>query len=649
MKRTLSVITTLLPAQLMFAILLAAGNGFAATDPRAPESGVYLCGVVDSNRTLVDFSKDHPTVAGDRVTVRQNGSLELTFDGRDGFARLEVPENGGWNLEAFVAVAVDIENTGTSPVTFLGKINNNVTTASLVHLEPGQSDTLVLYLFRKGGVKHFEGMNGAPGGDIHFWGGYDPVVVHDIEFCDLDGQAVGGTINIKSIRAVGDYLKLKPAGDAFFPFVDRFGQYLHAKWQNKIGSAEDLQGFARDEAAAIQASPRCEDWSKFGGWAAGPKLKATGHFRTEKVNCKWWQVDPEGYLFWSIGSNGVGFGSATRVQGRERFFSSIPEAGLSKGAADFAAANLQQKYGADWRNISIDLTHARLSSWGMNTVGNWSAPEIYLAHKSPYVVAVRLGESKGPEAAAIRGNEGALRNAIKMALAKHSESADDPWCIGYFIDNELNWKFVPDIDMYFRVVSEEMKSAAPNKLYLGSRIHNGNLEALEASAKYCDVVSINCYQNSPAATPLDKPYLIGEFHFGSLDRGMLATGLRSASNQQQRANSYKHYMREALKRPNIVGAHWFTFREQALTGRGDGENYQVGLVDICDTPYQEMIEAIREIGGGMYEFRNASQEPGQAPGYLEGQALSSPLLSTDDTEVVPPAAKPRQASGYQTH
>jgi len=85
---------------------------------------------------------------------------------------------------------------------------------------------------------------------------------------------------------------------------------------------------------------------------------------------------------------------------------------------------------------------------------------------------------------------------------------------------------------------------------------------------------------------------------------MLATGLRSASNQEQRANAYKHYMREAMKRPNIVGAHWFTFRDQALTGRGDGENYQIGMVDVCDTPYMEMIKATREIGESMYTFRN---------------------------------------------
>jgi hypothetical protein len=594
-------------AALLLVWFLPAGSvGLAATDPRAPESGVYMCGVVDANRVLVDFSKTQPAVFCERVTIRQNQSLEVTFNGQDGFARLKVPEKLGWNLVAYVAVAVDIKNTGTNPVTLLGKINNNVTTASLVHLKAGQSDTLVLYLFRKGGEKQFDSMNSAPGGDIRFWSGYDPVVVSDMEFCDLDGQAVGGTVEIKAIRAVGKYKELKPVGDAFFPFVDRFGQYRHATWPNKVNSVEDLHAQAAQEAAAIKASPRCADWSKFGGWAAGPKLKATGHFRTEKVNGKWWLIDPEGYLFWSIGANGVGFGSSTRVQGRERYFSSIPETGLKNGSADFAQADMLLKYGSNWHSASIDLTHARLSSWGMNTCGNWSDSEIYLAHKTPYVVAIELGEKKGEKAMAIRGNEEALRQKLKRALEKHAESADDPWCIGYFIDNELDWKFVPDIDLYFRVVSEEMKLAAPNKLYLGSRIHNSNREALEASAKYCDVISINCYEHSPVATPLDKPYIIGEFHFGSLDRGMLATGLRSASNQEQRANSYKHYMQEALKRPNIVGAHWFTFREQALTGRRDGENYQVGLVDICDTPYEEMVEAIREIGSGMYQFRNSN-------------------------------------------
>ena len=34
---------------------------------------------------------------------------------------------------------------------------------------------------------------------------------------------------------------------------------------------------------------------------SGPKLRATGFFRAEKVGGKWWLVDPEGHLFFSLG------------------------------------------------------------------------------------------------------------------------------------------------------------------------------------------------------------------------------------------------------------------------------------------------------------------------------------------------------------
>ena len=29
----------------------------------------------------------------------------------------------------------------------------------------------------------------------------------------------------------------------------------------------------------------------------GPKYNATGHFRTQKINDKWWIIDPSGCLF----------------------------------------------------------------------------------------------------------------------------------------------------------------------------------------------------------------------------------------------------------------------------------------------------------------------------------------------------------------
>ena len=43
--------------------------------------------------------------------------------------------------------------------------------------------------------------------------------------------------------------------------------------------------------------------------------------------------------------------------------------------------------------------------------------------------------------------------------------------------------------------------------------------------------------------------------------------------------AYGHYVSEALEHPAVVGTHWFQYRDQMVTGRGDGENYQIGFVD----------------------------------------------------------------------
>ncbi|MQY77712.1 MAG: hypothetical protein GH151_00715 [Bacteroidetes bacterium] len=58
-----------------------------------------------------------------------------------------------------------------------------------------------------------------------------------------------------------------------------------------------------------------------------------------------------------------------------------------------------------------------------------------------------------------------------------------------------------------------------------------------------------------------------------------------------------------MKNPYFVGTGWFQFQDQVATGRGDGENYQIGLIDICNKPYPETIEAVREVGSSMYRIR----------------------------------------------
>ena len=101
----------------------------------------------------------------------------------------------------------------------------------------------------------------------------------------------------------------------------------------------------------------------------------------------------------------------------------------------------------------------------------------------------------------------------------------------------------------------------------------------------------------------EKPILVGEFHFGCYDRGMFKPGLAPVWNQAERARSYTRFVEGCLAHPLIVGCHWFQYRDQPLLGRGDGEAYQIGFVDVCDRPYPELTRAARKLGKELYEKR----------------------------------------------
>ena len=168
-------------------------------------------------------------------------------------------------------------------------------------------------------------------------------------------------------------------------------------------------------------------------------------------------------------------------------------------------------------------------------------------------------------------------------------------------------------EQYFRVCKEAIKEVAPKQLYLGCRFAWVNDRVAAAAVKFCDVVSFNLYHRSIAGFEFpgkaDVPLIVGEFHFGALDRGMFHTGLVPVQTQAERTAAYKDYVTGALKHPQFVGVHWFQYMDEPTTGRSlDGENYQIGFVDHCDTPYPETIEAAREIGYRMYEIRAGKSE-----------------------------------------
>ena len=495
-----------------------------------------------------------------------------------------------------------------------------------------------------------EGMNGYIGAQDGTGGGFD--IHHTASFhifLNQDGVASSFTVLHVSADSVGNLPppKVLPA-KTFLPFVDRFGQFMHDDWPGKVHDEAELARTKADEDAWLAkngATPIPES-DRFGGWAGGPQLKATGFFRTEKVNGKWWLVDPDGRLFFSHGVDCVGIGNDTTGIGfREKYFAWIPakddpEFGEFRGACtrkwsamhgfykdpahfpydtfSFANANLRRKYGTGWKAEYIDRAHRRLRAWGHNTIANWSWPEIYSLRRTPYTIclgtdgAPRLKDSKGPWGALPDPfNPGFEKKLRERARNAAKTMRDDPWCVGVFVDNELSWngeeRMKEVAGQYFSTVSRVLKEELPNHLYLGCRIAWGSDVIYRAAARHCDVVSVNIYNRRPVKDlppdAEDKPLINGEFHFGALDRGMFHPGIVATRDQNERAQCYRDFVNACLDHPRFVGTHWFQWQDQALTGRSDGENYQIGFLNVADVPYPELVQAARDIGATMYVRR----------------------------------------------
>lgn len=681
-----------------------------------------LCSIISSyvegEKALVDLKKPFDTSAIETqdasFKIVENAILVNTAH-NERWPGIRIKAlNKHWDLSNFQYLIFDVKNIGTKFLRLNWRIDNpgadgikNCITRS-IELNPGEKKPFKVILPRKLpehiGSKLF-GMRGYPGGLLKD----SPLDIRNINqfVIFVADPKVDHSFEIGSIFAKGEFIApdwISMSESEFFPFIDEYGQFIHKDWKGKTKSDDDLKKNIKEEKIDIEKHPSPEDWDKYGGWNKGPKFEATGFFRTEKYNGKWWLIDPEGRLFWSHGIDCVGdWNGVTPITDREFYFKWLPDKNSPFGnfygesswaphnyyegkgtfvTYNFTGSNLLRKYGEFWKEKFAEISHRRLRSWGMNTIANWSSDYIYLMRKTPYVVSINFGGKL------LEGSEGywgkfrdvfddSFEQEVKKSMSwQKGRSANDPWCIGYFVDNEISWGdevslsiatltspsdqpakkvFITDLrekyksienlnkvwgteytswenmlesrtapdrnkayddlttfytktaERYFKVCRDAVKEVAPNNMYLGCRFAWTNDLAVIASSKYCDVISYNFYlrdvEKIKLPAGIDRPIIIGEFHFGALDRGMFHTGLQETENQEDRARAYKNYVTGALINPYIVGTHWFQYVDQATTGRGDGENYQIGFLDIADNPYEETINACREVGYNMYNLR----------------------------------------------
>lgn len=272
--------------------------------------------------------------------------------------------------------------------------------------------------------------------------------------------------------------------------VDRFGQNAKLEFDGKIHNDAEFTA-KRDAELSTLNGEAMPDRSRFGGWKNGPKLEATGRFRTAKHNGRWRLVDPDGYLYFAAGIAVVRLESSNTMTGygympapnreslanhqSERFIASdvradmfgwLPDKdsplakaygyarGLHSGALkegemiDFYRVNLIRKYGlegyeAKWREVTVN----RMLNWGFTSLGNWTDPAFYTNTKVPFFANAWIN---GDYKTVSSGNDfwAPLPDPFDLAFAKEANKQarivakqvqDSPWCVGVFMDNEMSF------------------------------------------------------------------------------------------------------------------------------------------------------------------------------------------------------------------
>ncbi len=383
-----------------------------------------------------------------------------------------------------------------------------------------------------------------------------------------DVKIVGFNVSPKSDWAVGDvaletcrnnpfsnhYLKLNDKylsmnRDEFFPFIDKWGQFKHRQWQDKINSDADLKTRLVEEKTWLEKNPAIEGRDKYLGYIdPNHKYEATGKFRTQKVDGKWFFVTPEGNLFYVNGVTTLGWNclfdmpkfdfreneTPTRVtafEGREEIFEDlngeqyiIPTKsfqGIDKvqrayykdeaKSFDFYARNVDLKYGKRDRKELVDVLAKRVKSFGLNLGGHLSEGGILREAKIPYTVT-----------AMSRPNEwidGKIRlygwwqlppdwfspnfeKSVKESLAQKADLIKSPYCFGVFIDGELPWQ-TNKMDLAKGVLSCKPTQSAKKKFRDVLKEKYKNIDALN-SAWEANYKSFDDFLNTDDFIPKTK-------------------------------------------------------------------------------------------------------------------------------------------------
>jgi hypothetical protein len=186
---------------------------------------------------------------------------------------------------------------------------------------------------------------------------------------------------------------------------------------------------------------------------------------------------------------------------------------------------------------------------------------------------------------------------------------------------------------YYTLMARALRQTHPGALLLGDRLPlYYHQDAVLAMNDAVDVISTNYnvdvadgwvapYYFDGLRRLSDKPVLVTEFFFAaeenrSGNHNETARNkypkpghLMTVATQAQRAHGAMNALRNFARFPNVVGTHWFQYCDEPLGGREDGEDYNMGLIDLANRPYEEVTEGFRQWNPKLEELHRDGAGP----------------------------------------
>lgn len=430
-----------------------------------------------------------------------------------------------------------------------------------------------------------------------------------------------------------------------------YGGAWQAKAVQVMGS---LPGFVPLE------HPR-DQWTEEGSYRL-LRSDSTGFYRVEKIDGRWWLIDPNGYaninravccmptsdiqhnydMCYDLGFNSSGnflssesqtqkvynaqnvrqWGYTRRVpfyggyvKLRHKYYPNTPESLKNNDDYIFALDPLFARY-------CDSVAAIRIAPYAddRQMVGWFTDNEIPFQNTQLQLLIRDLPEGDSCRAL-----------AIEWAQA-HGLTVDD--CINATdaLTTDLKNQFVAYVaEAYYSTVYEAIRKYDPNHLIMGSRLHGrprANQYVVSASHRYTDVTSVNFYdkyqpddQIAKSSWTQDHPCIVGEFYIKDITRQ--STEQSGAGwyvhDQISRGYWYQHVVLQLIKSKCFIGWQYFRYGDDP-----DGSNK--GITDGNNNAYQEMIPWMKEINDQVYPLTE----------YYD--SISRDTVSDTFTESIPAAA-----------